>query len=95
MKVSITNLGNFRVISDVRYNFNFHMGWDSGPEGNVPVNFEKDQKEFSFEQDQAIPENCRVMVASAGVTVKFQKFNLRLHDQKMIYNGKWYEGIGR
>ena len=56
---------------------------------------EKDQKEISFEQSNAIPDNSWVLVASAGVTVKYGKVKLRIHDEKMIYRGKWYEGIGR
>lgn len=95
MKMTISNLGDFKVVSDLRYNFNFHMGWESGAEGNMPVKFEKDQKEISFEQSNAIPDSSWVLVASAGVTVKYGKFNLRIHDQKMVYRGKWFEGIGR
>jgi len=91
MKIAITDLGDFKIQGDVRYNFNFHMGWDAGPEGNLPL---KDNK-LSFEVSNPIPENCWVLVPSAGVTVSYGKYYLRLHDQKMIFRGNWYEGIGR
>jgi exo-beta-1,3-glucanase (GH17 family) len=91
MKIAISDLGNFKIQGEVRYNFNFHMGWDAGPEGILPL---KDNK-LSFEVSNPIPENCWVLVPSAGVTVSYGKYYLRLHDQKMIFRGNWYEGIGR
>jgi len=34
-----------------------------------------------------------VVNASAGVSVKYGKFEFRIHDQKMIYRGDWAKSI--
>ncbi len=95
MKITVSNLGKFRVISDVKYNFNFHLGWESGVEGTMPVKEVKENTAITFEQSAKFPDNCWVFVPSAGVTVSYGKFHLRLHDQRMMFRGNWYEGIGR
>lgn len=95
MKMTLSDLGKFKIVSDLQYNFNYHLGWESGPEGKMVVPESKDQKEIVLEQRSDIPDNCWVMVASAGVTVKYGKFTKRIHDQKMVYRDHWFEGIGR
>jgi exo-beta-1,3-glucanase (GH17 family) len=96
MKINISNLGKFKVEGDVRYNFNYHIGWNPGPEGDISFPKDlKENKEFSFIQKSEIPDNCWVMTASAGVSVVYGKVHLRLHDQKMIFRGNWHEGIAR
>ncbi len=95
MKMTLSDLGKFKIVSDLQYNFNFHLWWESGPEGKMAVPESKDQKDIVLVQSNVIPENCWVMVASAGVTVKYGKFTKRIHDQKMVYRDNWFEGIGR
>jgi hypothetical protein len=93
MKISISNLGNFQLVSDLKYNINWHIGWESGLEGITDMKDLRDK--LGFEVISDIPPNSQVMVASAGATVKYGKFTMRIHDGKMVYRGKWYEGIGR
>ncbi|MFN8207851.1 MAG: hypothetical protein U0T82_10660 [Bacteroidales bacterium] len=93
MKVSIINLGKFQLTSDLKYNFNYHIWWDSGVEGQISMAEMKEKSVISVSSD--IPANSQVLVASAGMTVKYGKFSMRIHDGKMVYRGKWYEGIGR
>jgi exo-beta-1,3-glucanase (GH17 family) len=93
MQISITDLGSFQFVSDLQYNVNYHIGWESGVEGVIGMKELKDKP--SFEVNSDIPANSQVMVASAGVTVKYGKFSMRIHDGKMVYRGKWFEGIGR
>lgn len=95
MKMTVSNLGKFSITGPLRYNFNHHIGWEAGLEGDMPVTMPKDKKEVTLEQSFNIPDNCWVLVPSAGLTVKYGKYILRLHDQKMMFRNNWYEGIGR
>lgn len=95
MKITLRNLGDFKIDGNIKYNFNPHIGWEPGVENNITIKDAVANKEMVFEQMYNIPENCWVLVPSAGVTIKLGKYKLRLHDQKMIFRGNWYEGIGR
>ena len=95
MKIKIDDLGDFKIVSDVRYNFNQHIGWDGGKEGDLKIGDIRNKKEIIFEVQDGINDKCWVMTASAGVSVKYGKVTLRLHDQKLLFRGNWYEGIGR
>jgi hypothetical protein len=95
MKIKISDLGNFKIVSDVRYNFNQHLGWDGGKEGDLKIGDMKDKKEITLEEQADIDDKCWVMTASAGISVKYGKVILRLHDQKLLFRGDWYKGIGR
>jgi hypothetical protein len=95
MKIKISDLGDFKIVSDVRYNFNHHMGWEVGKEGDLKVGDLKGQKEIILEEQAEIADRCWVMTASAGVSVGYGKATFRLHDQKLLFRGNWYEGIGR
>jgi exo-beta-1,3-glucanase (GH17 family) len=94
MNISLENPGKFEYTGDLRYNFNYHVWWEFGVQGNISLQGLKQASVYNFEQTSDIPANSPVMVASAGVTVKFGKFTKRLHAQKMVYKDKWYEGLG-
>ncbi|MDA3893613.1 MAG: hypothetical protein PF517_18260 [Salinivirgaceae bacterium] len=93
MKIILSDMGNFKIASDLRYNFNFHIGWEIGPEGNIKVSANENAKEITLMQSVGIPDNSWVAVPSAGITVKYGKYLLRLHDQDMIFRGNWADEI--
>jgi hypothetical protein len=95
MKIRIADLGDFKIASDVRYNFNHHIGWQAGKEGDLKLGDLKNKKEIMLEEQAEIDDKCWIMTVSAGVSVKYGKVTLRLHDQKLLFRGNWYEGIGR
>jgi hypothetical protein len=95
MKITIENKGDFKIQDDVRASFCHHIGWDAGPSVNIPLKEQADKKLITFEQNYNIPDTCRVLTTSAGVTAKLGKFTLRLHDQKLIFRGDWAKEIGR
>jgi exo-beta-1,3-glucanase (GH17 family) len=95
MKIRIAGLGDFQIASDVRYNFRHHIGWESGKEGDLKIGDMKNKKEIILEEQAEIADKCWIMTVSAGVSVKYGKVTIRLHDQKLLFRGNWYEGIGR
>src|SRR4030042_7010100 len=95
MKIKIRNPGDFKIVSDVRYNFNHHMGWQAGKEGDLKIDDRNNKKDIILEEQAEIDDNCWVMTVSAGLSVKYGKVTIRLHDQKLLFRGNWYEGIGR
>ncbi len=95
MKISLSDLGIFQTVGDLRYNFNWHIWWEYGVQADLSLKDMKPGSVFTSVQKSDIPELCPVMVASAGVTVKYGKFTKRIHDQVIVFNGDWWEGIGR
>lgn len=89
MNISLADMGKFEIVGDLHYNFNFHIGWETGPEGSIAIN----NNGFSVEKSAPIPDNCYVVTSSAGITVKYGKYKARLHDQKMIFRGSWADEI--
>jgi hypothetical protein len=95
MDISLSDPGIFQTKGDLRYNFNYHIWWEYGVQGDISLKDMKPGVPFTNVQKSDIPDLCPVMVASAGVTVKYGKFSKRLHDQLIVFRGDWYKGIGR
>jgi exo-beta-1,3-glucanase (GH17 family) len=91
MKVTVSNIGDFKVTTPVRMNFNPHIGWTPGTDFEVKL---KDKSDATFEQIFTIPDDCWVMAATAGVTVRHGKINFRISDHKLILRGNWADGLG-
>ncbi len=89
VKTTITMKENFRLAGDLRVSYNTHLGWEVGPQATVPLKGTSEVIENFF----PIPDNCWVVNASAGVSVKYGKFEFRIHDQKLIYRGDWAKSI--
>lgn len=90
IKTRITMNGNFKLNSDLRVSYNTHLGWEVGEQATVPLKGTSEVVESFFH----IPDNCWVVNASAGVSVRYGKFEFRIHDQKIIYRGDWAKEIG-
>ena len=95
IKTKIVTNENFKLISDLIVSYNTHLGWDVGQQVSVPVKDQLDQKIITSENSFFIPDNSWVVNASAGVSVRYGKFTLKIHDQKIIYRGDWAKEISR
>ena len=95
IKTNIQTKENFKLIDDLRVSFNTHLGWDVGPQATVSIKDQLDKKTISTENFFAIPDNCWIVNASAGVTVQYGKFTFKIHDQKLIFRGDWGTEVGR
>ena len=95
IKTSIKTKENFQLADDLRVSFNTHLGWEVGPQATVSIKGQLDKKDISTENFFNIPDNCWVVNASAGVSVRYGKFVFKIHDQKIIYRGDWAKEVGR
>jgi len=95
IKTSIETKENFELVGDLRVSFNTHLGWDVGPQATVSIKDHPDKKAVSTENFFNIPDNCWVVNASAGVSVRYGKFIFKIHDQKIIFRGDWAKEVGR
>jgi len=95
IKTNIETKENFRLIDDLRVSFNTHLGWEVGPQATVSIKDQLDKKTISTENFFAIPDNCWIVNASAGVTVQYGKFTFKIHDQKLVFRGDWGKEVGR
>lgn len=95
IKTNIETKENFKLIDDLRVSFNTHQGWEVGPQATVSIKDQLDKKTISTENFFAIPDNCWIVNASAGVTVQYGKFTFKIHDQKLIFRGDWGKEVGR
>ncbi|WP_405292174.1 hypothetical protein [Algibacter sp. Ld11] len=95
IKTTIETNENFKLIGDLIVSYNTHLGWDVGPQVSVSVKGEMDKKVITSENFFDIPDNCWVVNASAGISVRYGKFTFKIHDQKLIYRGEWAKEISR
>jgi len=95
IKTSIETKENFTLADDLRVSFNTHLGWEVGPQATVSIKDQLDKKIITTENYFNIPDNCWVVNASAGVSVRYGKFVFRIHDQKIIFRGDWAIEVGR
>ena len=95
IKTEIVTNENFKLIGDLIVSYNTHLGWDVGPQVSVSVNDQMDEKVITSENFFIIPDNCWVVNASAGISVRYGKFTFKIHDQKIIYRGDWAKEISR
>jgi hypothetical protein len=95
IKTTIETNENFKLIGDLIVSYNTHLGWDVGPQASVSVKDQMDKKVITSENFFNIPDNCWVVNASAGISVRYGKFTFKIHDQKIIYRGDWAKGISR
>jgi hypothetical protein len=93
VKTTIQTQSPFKIAGDLKVSFNTHLGWQVGPQASVSPNGKSDQKTLTAEHSFAIPTNCWIANASAGVAVRHGKFVFRIHDQKLIYRGDWAKDI--
>jgi hypothetical protein len=89
VKTSIKMKENFRLNGDLKVSYNTHLGWEVGEKASVKLQGGSEVVENFFH----IPDNCWVVNASAGVSVRYGKFEFRIHDQKITYRGDWAKGI--
>jgi hypothetical protein len=94
IRTTIRNQKNFKIVDDLTVSFNTHLGWEIGPQASVSLRDQLDQEVMRAETSFAIPDNCWVVNASAGVAVQYGKFRFRIHDQKIVFRGDWAEEIG-
>ena len=95
IKTKIETKEGFKLIGDVIVSFNTHLGWDVGPQTAFSIKNQLDNDVITAENFFAIPDNCWVVNASAGITVTYGKFIFKIHDQKIIYRGDWAKEVGR
>ena len=95
IKISIKTRKNFKIKDDLKVSFNTHLGWEVGPHASVSIKDQLDNAAIYSETFFAIPTNCWILNASAGVTVQYGKFNFKIHDQKIIFRGDWAKEVGR
>ena len=95
IKTKIETKEGFKLIGDVIVSFNTHLGWDVGPQTAFSIKNQLDNDVITTENFFAIPDNCWVVNASAGITVTYGKFIFKIHDQKIIYRGDWAKEVGR
>ena len=95
IKTKIETKEGFKLIGDVIVSFNTHLGWDVGPQTAFSIKNQFDNNVITAENFFAIPDNCWVVNASAGITVTYGKFIFKIHDQKIIYRGDWAKEVGR
>ena len=95
IKTKIDNSENFKLLGDLKINYNTHLGWAIGSQESVSISDQLDKKIITSENFFNIPDNCWVVNASAGISVQYGKFIFRIHDQKIIYRGDWAKEVGR
>jgi len=95
MKTKIETKDNFKVLDDLKVSYNTHLGWEVGPQMSIPIKDQLDKKIIYSESFFNIPDTCRCVNASAGVSVQYGKFIFKIHDQKLIFRGDWGKEVGR
>ena len=95
IKTKIETTNNFKLVGDLKINYNTHLGWEVGPQASVSIQDQVDKKIITSENFFHIPDNCWVVNASAGISVQYGKFIFKIHDQKIIYRGDWAKEVGR
>ncbi|HEY5688591.1 MAG TPA: hypothetical protein VIS27_09835 [Yeosuana sp.] len=95
LKTKIKTTNHFKLVGDLKVNYNTHLGWEVGPQVSVSVQDQLDKKIITSENFFHIPDNCWVVNASAGISVQYGKFIFKIHDQKIIYRGDWAHEVGR
>jgi len=95
IKTKIETTNNFKLVGDLKINYNTHLGWEVGPQASVSIQDQVDKKIITSENFFHIPYNCWVVNASAGISVQYGKFVFKIHDQKIIYRGDWAKEVGR
>ena len=95
IKTKIETRENFEFVGDLKLSYNTHLGWEIGPQASVSINDQLDKKIITSENFFIIPDNCWIVNASAGISVKYGKFIFKIHDQKIIYRGDWAKEVGR
>jgi len=83
------------LLDDLTVSYNTHLGWAIGSQVSVPIHDQLDEKIITAENFFHIPDNCRVVNASAGISVQYGKFTFKIHNQKIIYRGGWAKEVGR
>ena len=95
IKTKIETTNNFKLVGDLKVNYNTHLGWETGSQVSVSIQDQVDKKIITSENFFHIPDNCWVVNASAGISVQYGKFIFKIHDQKIIYRGDWAKEVGR
>jgi hypothetical protein len=95
IKTKIETNENFKLIGDLILSYNTHLGWDVGQQVSVSVTDQLDKETITSENFFFIPDNCWVVNASAGISVRYGKFIFKIHDQKIIYRGDWAKEVRR
>jgi hypothetical protein len=95
IKTKIETNENFKLVGDLKVSYNTHLGWEIGPRASVSITDQLDKKIITSENFFNIPDNCWIVNASAGISVKYGKFIFKIHDQKIIYRGDWAKEVGR
>ncbi|MDD3322871.1 MAG: hypothetical protein PHS59_15640 [Paludibacter sp.] len=95
IKTTIETKENFKFADDLKLSYNTHLGWEVGPQASLSIKDQLNEKVIKTTNYFDIPDNCWVLNASAGIAVKYGKFEFKIHDQKMIYRGDWAKEVGR
>ena len=95
VKTKIVTNSNFKLGDDLKVSYNTHLGWEVGSQATVSIKNQQEQKLIQTENFFPIPDNCWIVNASAGITVKYGKCSFRFHDQKLIFRGDWAKEVGR
>ncbi len=95
IKTKIETKANFKLLDDLKVSYNTHLGWEVGPQASVSIKDQSDKKTITSENFFNIPANCWVVNASAGISVQYGKYIFQIHDQKIIFRGKWADEVGR
>jgi len=95
VKTKIETKEQFKLVDELKVSFNTHLGWEVGPQATVCIKDQLEKKTIGNENFFPIPDSCWVVNASAGITVQYGKFSFRIHDQKLIFRGKWANEVGR
>lgn len=95
IKTTIQTQDAFKIAGDLKVSFNTHLGWKVGPQVSMPLKGQAGGKIITTERAFAIPANCWVVNASAGLAIRRGKFVFRIHDQKLVYRGDWAKDIAR
>jgi len=95
VKTKIESKEKFKLLDDLKVSYNTHLGWEVGPQTFIPLKDQSDNKLINTECFFNVPDTCRVVNVSAGVSVQYRKFIFKIHDQKLIFRGKWGTEVGR
>lgn len=95
VKTQITGNDAFILHDELIVSYNTHIGWEVGPQTRISMKNQLNDKTIINESFFTIPDNCRVVNASAGITAQFGKFIFKIHDQKIIFRGDWAKEVGR
>jgi len=95
VKTKIETNEHFKLTDDLKVSYNTHLGWEVGPQATVLIKDQLGKKTIQSESFFTIPDNCWIVNASAGVTVKYGKCSFKIHDQKLIFRGDWANEVRR